>query len=685
MGEIVRAFRAFPIDARTVLTEYRGVKVSLRAVVMLLGLVLVGGSLLRSTPAAAQAPRTAQLTTTATFTATPTATVTPTATPPATVTTTTTGTITPTATVTPTITLTPAPAPTQVPTATAAPTATPAGGITVSISPSSTRIRAGETVAINVKIDWNPTNAAVVFTQSAGDALSAPLITNSQWSPSSTVTGTNSTQLVLGTSANLAPGVYTVQISGAGPLGANVQKATIEVSIPNAMFDSELLRRNEFPAFGPEVNPPYRGGDSYFYDPRVNALLQWRPDQKTYYVANTSELLDQSVVGPAQYRLPAPVADDGSGGDWNKAAQIRQDWMTDRAIRAKFFAAPPNFNGTWDVNGSIQLYGLPASKPTQIGPYVVQRFQRAVFRHWIANTPAHPDWKDSVAIVPLEQAVLNLMPEIDPIASAGIVRATRNGQPSGFGGYWELDASSSNGFASAALEGDDANTARVTIANPTGMWIEASLVGPIGMQAELGAGQSVVSDWPGLQPLSWILEPGQKMTVNIHPNLVHPDATVRQTSVMHIWMRPTSRSAMAKIAQSMASVGLPELTDLHGARLTAYYRALLASTAQAGAGNAGCLIALDGDVNAGDEAQFSNDLACAVTQPVTGYLMATAAAAIGTGVDPNVVSSRLNVNSANAAIGDDPATGWFWWNLQLAGREPGGRVRISKTGAASGG
>jgi hypothetical protein len=378
------------------------------------------------------------------------------------------------------------------------------------------------------------------------------------------------------------------------------------------------------------------------------------------------------------------VVDDGSGGDWNKAAEIRLDWMTDRAIRARFLQPPPGFNGAWNVNGSISLYGLPASKPTQIGPYVVQRFQRAVFRHWIANTPAHPDWKDSVAIVPLSQAVMNLIPEIDPIAAGGIVRATRGAQPSGFTGFWEIDGSSANGFASAALEGDDATTARVAIANPTGMWIEVSLVGPIGTQAELAPGQTVIADWPGLQPLSWILEPGQRMTVQIHPNLIHPDAGVRSTSVMHIWMRPTARSAMARIAQAMAAVGVPELGDLHGARLTAYYRGLLAATAQAGAGNAGCLVALDGDVNAGDEAQFGGDLACAAAQPVTGYVMAVAAASIGTGVDPNAASARLTLQALNDRIGPDPATGWFWWNLQLAGREPGGRIRVSRTGAASG-
>jgi hypothetical protein len=142
---------------------------------------------------------------------------------------------------------------------------------------------------------------------------------------------------------------------------------------------------------------------------------------------------------------------------------------------------------------------------------------------------------------------------------------------------------------------------------------------------------------------------------------------------------------MARVAQAMAAVGLPELTDLHGARLTSYYRSLLSAASQSGSGAVGCLTALDGDVNATDERQFASDLNCAASAPITGYVMAQAAAAIGAGVDPGVVSSRITAGALLGRIGPDPATGWLFWNLQLDGREPGGRVRISHTGAASGG
>src|SRR5579884_1287499 len=60
-----------------------------------------------------------------------------------------------------------------------------------------------------------PTQTPTV-TPSAGDSLSQVLVTNSTWSPSATVTGTGSTQLILGTTGQLAPGLYTIQISGAG-------------------------------------------------------------------------------------------------------------------------------------------------------------------------------------------------------------------------------------------------------------------------------------------------------------------------------------------------------------------------------------------------------------------------------------------------------------------------------------
>ena len=124
---------------------------------------------------------------------------------------------------------------------------------------------------------------------------------------------------------------------------------------------------------------------------------------------------------------------------------------------------------------------------------------------------------------------------------------------------------------------------------------------------------------------------------------------------------------------------------MHGARLTSYYRALLTAASQAGSGTVGCLVALDGDINAGDERQFGNDLICAASSPITGYVMAQAAAAIGVGVDPALASARITPGALIGRVGSDPATSWFFWNLQLDGREPGGRIRISHTGTASGG
>ena len=278
---------------------------------------------------------------------------------------------------------------------------------------------------ITVRIDWNPANSAVIFTQSAADAVSAPLVRNSTWSPSATIVGMGSAQLILGTSSSLAPGIYAVNISGAGPLGTNIQKISIEVGQSAASFDSEAFRRREFGVFGPEMIPPYRGGDGFFYQPRVESLLQWRPDKNTYYSTNSSELLDLSSIGPNQFRLPQTIREDGSGGDWEAAARIRQGWITDPRIRSRFLSPPPNYTGRWDINGSIILYGLPSSKPQQFGPYVVQRFQRAVFRHWVASTPGHPNYQDTVAVIPLHQALLTYMPEIDPVAALGIATGSK--------------------------------------------------------------------------------------------------------------------------------------------------------------------------------------------------------------------------------------------------------------------
>jgi hypothetical protein len=223
------------------------------------------------------------------------------------------------------------------------------------------------------------------------------------------------------------------------------------------------------------------------------------------------------------------------------------------------------------------------------------------------------------------------------------------------------------------------------VANPTGLWLEISLVGPVGTQAELAPGQSAASDWPGTAPLTWIVQPGEGIILHIHPNVAHTNAEVRRASVTHLWVRPSPRAAMARVVQGLASIGVPELGDLRGARLSAFYRAMLASAQRTGSGRVGCLVALDGDVSAGDERAFQQNLGCAAREPLTGWVMADAAAAMGVGVSDAAVSSRLASGPVRARLSPDPAVGWYVWNLQLDGREPGGRVRVSRTGAAAGG
>src|SRR6185437_5407825 len=81
--------------------------------------------------------------------------------------------------------------------------------------------------------------------------------------------------------------------------------------------------------------------------------------------------------------IPKPISNDGSNGDWNKAKAIRLSWLTDPAIRAKYLSAG-------SVDQAIQLYGLSESLPQQHGPFVVQRFQRIAFQHWIDPVPNMP-------------------------------------------------------------------------------------------------------------------------------------------------------------------------------------------------------------------------------------------------------------------------------------------------------
>ena len=84
------------------------------------------------------------------------------------------------------------------------------------------------------------------------------------------------------------------------------------------------------------------------------------------------------MTGVQTCALPISLV-DSSGGDFARAVAERESWLSDAAIAAAYRRG-----------GGHQRFGLPASRPERAGPFVVQRFQRYVFQHWIESVPGMP-------------------------------------------------------------------------------------------------------------------------------------------------------------------------------------------------------------------------------------------------------------------------------------------------------
>ena len=163
----------------------------------------------------------------------------------------------------------------------------------------------------------------------------------------------------------------------------------------DVLFADEYERLGGVHTLGYPASYRFRLDDGFTYQVTQGALLQWRPEVKSVYLGNTFEMLEHA--GYDQWLLdvkgvPLPIKDDGSGGDWNKAREIRLSWLTNEKIRAKYFANPnPEVIASWSENRAIELYGLPMSYPEKYGPFVSQRFQRVAFQLWVEEVEGMPE------------------------------------------------------------------------------------------------------------------------------------------------------------------------------------------------------------------------------------------------------------------------------------------------------
>ena len=132
------------------------------------------------------------------------------------------------------------------------------------------------------------------------------------------------------------------------------------------------------------VSRPFAGDDGLFYQITQRALLQWFPADNTVRLANLYEIMEEAGLDDflLSQSIPRSLADGAASPEEAKA--VRLSWMTQQAIKTAFLQNPlvPG-----DESTSIELYGLPMSRPQAFGPFIAQRFQRIAFRYWVEAVP----------------------------------------------------------------------------------------------------------------------------------------------------------------------------------------------------------------------------------------------------------------------------------------------------------
>jgi len=153
---------------------------------------------------------------------------------------------------------------------------------------------------------------------------------------------------------------------------------------------SEFLRLGGEAVLGRPVTDRLQLPDGLVYQVTERALLQWNSVRGRAELANVLDALSgagQDGQLHSRWQIP-PQAPPEDGSDPVGARETRLQWLTDPAIRAAFLAPPAGAPVSgWDTEAAITRYGLPTSPPEDFGPFVAQRFQRAVLQHWNPSVP----------------------------------------------------------------------------------------------------------------------------------------------------------------------------------------------------------------------------------------------------------------------------------------------------------
>jgi soluble lytic murein transglycosylase-like protein len=157
--------------------------------------------------------------------------------------------------------------------------------------------------------------------------------------------------------------------------------------------------------------------DGGVYQLTERTVLRWRPEAGQADQVNGLDLLsrlgyDGWLHAVRQIPLPASVI---ANGDPARVREIRLSWLTDPVLKAAYLAPPDGVIATsWNEDKAIAHYGLPMSEPESFGPFVAQRFERAVLQHWL---PApERDSNDQVTAVVIGSLVREVLQDGQAVA-----------------------------------------------------------------------------------------------------------------------------------------------------------------------------------------------------------------------------------------------------------------------------
>jgi peptidoglycan/xylan/chitin deacetylase (PgdA/CDA1 family) len=140
-------------------------------------------------------------------------------------------------------------------------------------------------------------------------------------------------------------------------------------------------------ALGPIIGPAFQRGDEPFlYLPTSRLVLQVPREGGVAVPINATEWLTEAGKDgwlDEARGVPRPLDDPSVYADLTGALAARRAWLTQPEIAAVYDAD--------GAEAALLLYGLPTSRPERRGPFVAQRFQRAVLQLWVEPVAGAPE------------------------------------------------------------------------------------------------------------------------------------------------------------------------------------------------------------------------------------------------------------------------------------------------------